>query len=123
MAQDMLIFLGDLECQQIEEKDVIQIEMIETPIHFASMVNGVLLYETKFFRNCPSHKDVYNIQVLCGMEGVPGFPKLVGIVVNESEIHLKSYLVELPRTKWHILSDFLPDTSMIPGERREELAR
>jgi hypothetical protein len=128
MAQDMLIFLGDLECQQVEEKDVFQIEMIEAPIHLASMVNGVLLYEAKFFRSYPSHKDIYNIQVLCAMEGVPGFPKLVGIVVNkseknESEIHLKSYLVELPQTKWHTLSDFLPDTSTIPWERREELAR
>jgi hypothetical protein len=75
--------------------------MVEAPIRFASLVGGVLVYETIFFRDCPSHKDLYNIQVLRYMDDVPGyyFSNLVEIVVDSSRRHLKDYLVDFPRTK------------------------
>lgn len=42
---------------------------------------------------------LYNIRVLYCMKGGSGSPKLVGIVVNETRQHLKSYLIEFPARK------------------------
>jgi hypothetical protein len=72
MPQSVLKFFDDLGCQQYVEEEVIQVEMIEAPIRFASLVDGILVYETRFFRDCPSHKDLYDIQVLRSMDGVSG---------------------------------------------------
>lgn len=123
IVQSILIFLDDLGCQRYCESQIIQVGTLQPPIHFASLINGILVCETKFAHNCPSHKDLYNIQVLRGMDGIPGFAKLVGIVVDQSGKHLKSYLIEFPHTKWDFISDLVTKTNVIPWERREKWAR
>jgi hypothetical protein len=123
MAQSILKFLDDLGCQQFVEDQVVQIEVILPPTRFAALVNGMLVCEIKFLGDCPRHKGIYDIQVLRGMDGVPGFSKLVGIVVDRYRKHLKSYLVEIPQTKWDFICDLVTDTSVIPWEHRENLAR
>jgi hypothetical protein len=123
MTQIILEFLDDLGCQQFVESEVFQVDMIVPLTRFASVVNGMLVCEIKFFRDCPRHKDLYEIQVLRGMEGVPGFAKLVGIVVDRSKKHLKSYLVETLQSKWDFISDLVTTTSVIPWERRENWAK
>jgi serine/threonine protein kinase len=87
------------------------------------LIDGKLVYESKFAQNCPTHKDVYNIQILRSMDDVPGFSKLVGVVVDNSGEHLRSYLIEFPQDKWDFLSDVVTESSEIPWERRESWAR
>jgi hypothetical protein len=106
-------------------REVIQVQLVDPPIYFASMVNGILVLETMIFQDYPSHRDLYNIQVLRGMDGVPGhgFPKLVGVVVDRSRKHLKSYLLEFPQTKWDTIFDLVTESSAISWEQRENLAK
>lgn len=119
----ILEFLDDLGCQQFEESEVVQVKTISPPTRFASLVDGVLVLEIKFIGDCLRFKDLYEIQVLRGMDGVPGFSKLVGIVLDRSRKRLRSYLVKVPQSKWDFISDLVTDTSVIPWERRQNLAR
>ena len=52
---------------------------------------------------------------------MPGFAKLVGIVVDISERHLKSYLIEFPRA--HCKLDQVTQDRLIPWVRREKWAK
>jgi hypothetical protein len=123
MAESILEFLSDLGCQQIIESEVFQIGLISPPTRFASLIHGILVYEIKFLGDFLRHKDLYDIQTLRGMDGIPGFCKLVGIVVDQSKKHLKSYLIAFPQTKWNFIGNIVMDSTGVSWERRENLAR
>lgn len=122
-SQSLLAFLDDLGCPRYFENEVTQIAMIEYPDRFATCVDGMLVYETKFAQSTPTYEAIYNIQLLHCLRGVPGFVAFVGIVVDRSGKHLKSYLVKFPRRKWSILTDKLSQDRPVPWEHREKWAR
>jgi hypothetical protein len=101
-CQEILACLDDLGCARYFENEVTQIEMLDPPSRFAACIDGMLVYETKFASSVPSSELLYNIQLLHFMNGVCGFAKLVGIVVDTTGKHLKSYLIELPRARWSV---------------------
>ena len=78
------------------EDEVVQIEMLGPSNKFASWINGMLVYETRFTSAVPSANLLYDIHVLHCMHGAPGFPQLIGIVVDKTGKTLKSYLTKLP---------------------------
>jgi hypothetical protein len=122
--QDILTLLDDLGCRHYYENQLIQVAIIEPPTRFATWANSMLVYETKFARAVPSDELLYNIRLLRCMEGISVFAKLVGIVVDVLGKHLKSYLIEFPRTKWKLINDELrSDGGVMPWKRREQLAR
>ena len=122
-SRAILTFLDDLGCPRYFEKELTQIALLQPPNCFVTFVNGVLVRETKFARPLPSEEMLYNIQLLRCMNGIPGFAKLAGIVVDITGKHLKSYLVEFPKTRWNIIIDEIPQNLSISWERREKWAR
>jgi hypothetical protein len=118
--QDILTLLDDLGCRHYYENQLIQVAIIEPPTRFATWANSMLVYETKFARAVPSDELLYNVRLLRCMEGISVFAKLVGIVVDVSGKHLKSYLIKFPRTKWKLINDELrSDGGVMPWKRRE----
>lgn len=122
-SRTLLAFLDDLGCPRYFENEVTQIAMVEPPDRFAACVDGMLVYETKFAHPSPTYEAIYNIQLLHCLKGVAGFVTFMGIVVDRSGKHLKSYLVKFPRTKWSILTDKLGQDPPVPWRRREKWAR
>jgi hypothetical protein len=120
-CQEILTFLDDLGCSRYFENEVTQIEMLDPPSRFAACINGMLVYETKFACSVPSSELLYNIQLLHCMNGVCGFAKLVGIVVDTTGKHLKSYLIEFPRARWSV--EQVTQDQSIPWKRREKWAK
>ena len=116
-----LAFLEDLGCRRFKESEVTQIELLDPPSRFASSVNGMLVFETKFARSEPSAELLYNIRVLHCMNGCPGFAKLVGIVVDDTVEHLKSYLIEFPKARWTLAG--ATEARSIPWKDREQWAK
>jgi serine/threonine protein kinase len=55
------------------------------------------------------------------MKGLFGFAKLVGVVVDNSGKHLKSYLLEFPKARWSLMQAV--KNQSIPWEHRERWAR
>ena len=101
-TRNVLAFLDDLGCPRYSERSVEQVALLEMPNNFISSIAGTLVYEVKFSHALPTPEQMYNIQLLRCMHGVPGFPKLIGIVVDSTGKHTRSYLVEYPHTR-HIL--------------------
>ena len=121
LCQDILSFLEDLGCPRVIEDQVTQVQMLDPPHRFASCLDGRLVYEVRFTDSIPNPEWIYNIQVLHCLKGVPGFAKLVGIVVDVSQRHLKSYLIEFPRALWKL--DQVTQDHLIPWIRREKWAK
>ena len=94
---DALCFLHDLGCPWYVEDEVVQIGMLGPSHIFTSWINGMLVYETRFKSAVPSADLLYNVHVIHCMNGAPGFPKLVGIVIDKTGKILKSYLTKLPK--------------------------
>jgi hypothetical protein len=122
-CQEIITTLDDLGCPRYFENQLIQIAMVSPPDRFITCVNGMLVYEIKFARSLPSYEYLYNIQLLRCMDDVPGFAKLVGVVVNTSGNYLKSYLTGFLDISSPILSDKVVQGQLIPWKRREKLAR
>jgi hypothetical protein len=122
-SQKILTFLDDLGCPRYFENELTQIALLEPPYRFATCVDGRVVRETKFARSLPSYELLYNIQLLRCMEGVSGFAKFVGIVVDSTGKHLKSYLVEAPRTRWSFIPYEMTQYRFFPWKRREKWAR
>lgn len=120
-CQEILVSLDDLGCPRYFESEITQIEMLEPPNRFASCIDGVLVYETKFASSVPSPELLYNIQLLHCMNGVSRFAKLVGIVISSTGKHLKSYLIEFPRARWSL--EQVAQIPSIPWKRREKWAK
>ena len=112
--------LHDIGCHQYPESEVVQLEMVSPPSGFCSSLNGQLVFERKFMDSIPCSEMLYNIRVLHCMNGSPGFPKLVGIVTDDSQRNLKSFLVELPK-QIRTLDQILGGPSF-SWERREKWA-
>ena len=119
--QETLAFLDDLGCPRYLENEITQIALLDPPSRFAACIDGMLVYETKFASSIPSSELLYNIQLLHCMKGVSGFAKLVGIVVDTTGKHLKSYLIEFPRARWKV--EEVAQKSSITWERREKWAK
>jgi serine/threonine protein kinase len=83
----------------------------------------MLVYEIKFARSLLSYEHLYNIQLLRCMDDVPGFAKLVSVVINTSGNYLKSYLIGFPGMNSLFLSNEVVQGRLIPWKRREKLAR
>lgn len=115
-----LAYLHDLGCRRYDESEVVQIKIVDPPNCFCSSLNGLLVYEIKFQDSTPSLEMLYAIRVLHCMNGSPGFAKLIGIVTDDSQRYLKSYLVELPKARWNMLQ--MAEDPTISWERREQWA-
>ncbi|KAI4136923.1 MAG: hypothetical protein L6R39_007559, partial [Caloplaca ligustica] len=113
--------LEDLGCRRFIEDQVTQIQILDPPYRFASCVDGRLVYEVKNNSSIPNPDWVYNIRVLHCLDGVPGFAKLVGVVVDASERYLKSYLIEFPKAQWKL--EQVTQYRLIPWVRREKWAK
>ena len=61
---DTLYFLHDLGCPRYVEDEVVQIEMLGPSNYFASWMNGMPVYETRFTSAVPSADLLYDIHVL-----------------------------------------------------------
>ena len=81
------------------------------------------MHEIKLARFVSSYELLYNIQLPRCISGASGFAKLVGIVVDTTGKHLKSYLVDLPRTKWRLIFDEVTNDRFILWKRRENWAK
>ena len=121
LCQDILSFLEDLGCPRFIEDQVMQIQMLDPPYRFASCLDGRLVYEVRNHTCIPNPEWVYNIKVLHCLKGVRGFAKLVGIVVDASGRHLKSYLIEFPMAHWKL--EQVTQNRLIPWVRREKWAK
>ena len=117
---DALCFLHDLGCPWYVEDEVVQIERLGPSNRFASWINGMLVYETRFKSAVPSANRLYNVHVLHCMHGAPGFPQLVGIVVDKTGKILKSYLTKFPKLRGHLTS--VLGRQDITWERRQKWA-
>ena len=91
-SSNALTYLHDLGCRRYDESEVVQIKIVDPPNCFYSSLNGILVYETKFTGSIPTVELLYAIRVLHCMNGAPGFAKLIGIVTDDSQKYLKSYL-------------------------------
>ena len=121
-SSDALNFLSDLGCPRYIEDEVTQIEIVDPPNRFASCISGMLVYEYKITDPIPSLEMLYNIRVLHCMNGTPGFAKLVGIVTDKSGKHLKSYLIEFPKSRWNVAQMVGNPNVPVPWERRAKWA-
>ena len=122
-SQEIFTFLDDLGCPRYFEDQLTQITLLEPPYRFVTCFNGRVICETKFGRSLPSYELLYNIKVLRCMDGVSGFAKFVGIVVDTTGKHLKSYLIEVPRTTWSLIPYEMTQNRFVPWKRRENWAR
>ena len=120
-CQDAVMFLDDLGCPKFIASQVTQIQMLDPPYRFASSLNGTVVYEIRFTCDIPNAELLYNIQVLHSLSGIPGFTKFVGIVVDESQTYMKSYLVKFPRACCRV--DQIMQKGDISWKRRERWAR
>ena len=102
------------------EDEVVQIEMLGPSNKFASWINGMLVYETSFTSAVPSANLLYDIHVLHCMHGAPGFPQLIGVVVDKTGKTLKSYLTKLPKLCGYLTS--VLGRQDITWERRQKWA-
>lgn len=121
LCQNILSSLEDLGCRRFIEDQVTQIQILDPLYRFASCLNGRLVYEVRIYSSIPNPERVYNIQVLHCLNGVPGFAKLVSIVVDTNKRHLKSYLIEFPRAHWKL--EQVTQDRLIPWVRREKWAK
>lgn len=118
---DALAFLDDLGCPRYRQQDVVQIELLDPPNRFLSCLSGKVVFETMFARTIPSSGLLYTIKVLYCLRHHPAFAKLIGVVTNESQTQLVSYLIEFPMAQSR-LQDKMRDPT-IPWQRREKWAR
>ncbi|KAI4195136.1 MAG: hypothetical protein LQ346_003516 [Caloplaca aetnensis] len=116
---DALNTLHDSQCRRFVESQVTQLELIDPPHCFASSVEGILVLEVKRMEHDSSAEFLYNIKAVHCMDGAPGSTRLVGVVVDDEGKYLKSYLLEFPRARWHLIQ--LAATPSM-WERREKWA-
>ena len=119
-SSNALAYLHDLGCRRYNESEIVQIQIVDQPTRFCSSLNGKLVYEIKSPSSAPNVDFLYAIRVLHCMDNTPGFAKLVGIVTDDSQKHLKSYLLEVPGVCYSLLQ-----AAAFPGiqwERREKWA-
>lgn len=121
IVPNVLGFLDDLGCPRYHEHDVTQVELHNPPTNFISCMDGALVYEVKLTGPIPDCELLYNIRVLHCMGGRFGFARLVGIVVDDTGKHLKSYLIEFPQARWSLRQ--VIERHSIPWERRERWAK
>ena len=122
-SSEILAFLDDLGCPRYFENEVNQIAPLEPPTRFAACINGTLVEETKFARALPSYEFLYNIQLLRCLSDISGIAKFAGITVDNSGNYLKSYLVEMPKTKCSLLLDRATQTQYHSWKHHENWAR
>ena len=115
-----LSYLHDLGCQRYDESEVVRIKLVDSPDCFCSSLNGLLVYEVKIKDFNPTLETLYAICVHHCMNGSPGFAKLIGIVTDNSRKYLKSYLIELPKARWHMVR--MAENPSVSWERREQWA-
>ena len=118
---DVLTLLDDIGCPRFLESEVIQLEVVDPPCHFASYYKGMLVYETMFIRGAPTLELLYNIRLLHCMKGTPGFAKLVGVVTDKRVTQVKNFLIEFPRARHRL--DCIAQGQPLPWTRRERWAR
>ena len=121
-STDALCRLHDLGCCRFDENDVVQLEIVDPPMIFCSSLvgNGRLVYEIKSIKPEPAPEMLYNIRVLHCMNGRAGCTRLAGIVTDQSQRHLKSYLIDVPQARWNLVQ--VAGDSSISWERRERWA-
>ena len=121
MFVDALAFLDDLGCPRYRQQDVVQIELLDPPNPFLSCLSGRVVFETMFARTIPSSGLLYTIKILHCLRDHSALAQLIGVVTNESQTQLVSYLIEFPMAQSR-LQDKMRDPN-ISWQRREKWAR
>jgi hypothetical protein len=84
-----------MDCPVVDVRGVIRLAPIELPHRFLSSFNqGSLVEEVLSSNRPPTANFCFNIQLLQRLRHDPGFPRLAGVVVDNKENLIKSYLVK-----------------------------
>jgi hypothetical protein len=119
----MAAYLENLGCSLYSEQDVHTIATFQPPKRFLAFVDGALVEEVMCNRNPPSANFLDSIQAFHDMREVPGLLRLKGIVFDDSRMALRSYLLELPKTKCTFLLEHLSGPNHTSWKDREVCAR
>ncbi|KAI4198272.1 MAG: hypothetical protein LQ346_002812 [Caloplaca aetnensis] len=114
-------FIDDLGCPRIHESEVTQVELLEAPNHFLSCLHGRMVVEIRFSDALPSCELLYNIRVLHCMRGSILFTRLIGVVVDEQKMQLKSFLIDYPQATRSL--EEMARVEGVPWHQREKWAR
>ncbi|KAL8993481.1 MAG: hypothetical protein Q9169_006313 [Polycauliona sp. 2 TL-2023] len=117
---EVLNTLHDWQCRRFVESQITQLELIEAPNVFASIVSGIRVHEVKCREVHPSPEFLYDIRAFHCMDGAPGFTKFIGVVTDDGGIYLKGYLLDFPEARWNLIQ--MAGTPSIAWERREKWA-
>jgi hypothetical protein len=120
---EMLQVLDDLGCQMVVESGVAKLAPLGPLYTFISKVESDLVVEVQFPGIASSPDWLNCIKVLRCMTDVPGFASLRGVVTDESRTHLRSYLVDMPRSGFTLLPSETSADSVVPWDKRHKWAR
>jgi hypothetical protein len=81
-------------CPRIDEKEVVRLTSIELPDRFWASFDGCRVEEQLSTHRPPTPTFCYNIQLLHRLRNAPGFARLVGVAIDTSRNHVKSYLIK-----------------------------
>ncbi|KAH7086514.1 hypothetical protein FB567DRAFT_72668 [Paraphoma chrysanthemicola] len=116
-------YLETIGCKVYTEDEVRTISGFQPPKHFLSSIDGVLVEEVMCNRDPPSANFLNSIQAFHDMQSIPGLLSLKGVVLNESREVIRSYLLELPKTKCALLLDHLSVPDHTSWEERAMFAQ
>lgn len=120
--QYIITNLEDLGCTLYQEGEVQSLASFEPPNRFVSIVAGSLVEEVRSTRSPPYPTFLYALQAFHCLNGVPGVLSLLGVVVDSTRKHIRSYLLELPRTKCELFLDYLSGKNNESWEDQENWA-
>jgi hypothetical protein len=93
--QAILNAVYHMDCPVVDVRGVIRLAPIELPHRFLSSFNqGSLVEEVLSSNRPPTANFCFNIQLPQRLRHDPGFPRLAGVVVDNKENLIKSYLVK-----------------------------
>jgi len=102
----ILSSLHHLGCRKVSAGQVIQLAPLEYPHTFISIFEGQLVQEVKSEQQPPTARFCYNIEILHCLRDEPGIVRLLGLVVDDDQHDLQSYLVKLPDAECEFLLDY-----------------
>jgi hypothetical protein len=98
-------------CPCIDEREVVRLACIEPPQRFFVLYDGRHLEEVVVPHRQLSPDVCYRIQLLHKLRQSPGFLRLVGVTIDRTTQHLKSFLLQWPDTACQMLLHRASDPS------------
>ncbi|KAH7080205.1 hypothetical protein BKA63DRAFT_237874 [Paraphoma chrysanthemicola] len=122
-GQAMIAYLKDLGCPLWIEQEVHLLAVFEPPTRYLSSIQGRLMVETKCMRYPLSQDFVYDVQAFHCLREMPGVLNFGGVVIDHVGKHVRSYLLELPKTKCSLLLDRISEDACAQWEDVEIWSR